>query len=66
MIVHHPLPADDPRQRQPNIALAKAVLGWAPTVCLKEGLERTVAYFDRVLSGTVGEIGHASRVAAIA
>jgi UDP-glucuronate decarboxylase len=65
-IAHRPLPADDPRQRQPNIALAKAVLGWTPTVPLKEGLERTVAYFDRMLSGTVEEFRRASRAAAIA
>ena len=65
-IVHRPLPADDPRQRQPDIALAKTVLGWTPTVSLKEGLERTVAYFDHMLSGTVEELGVASRNAAIA
>jgi UDP-glucuronate decarboxylase len=65
-IVHRPLPADDPRQRQPNIALAKAILGWTPTVELKEGLERTVAYFDRMLSGTVEEFRRTSRAAAIA
>lgn len=40
-----PLPADDPRQRQPNIQTAKTVLGWNPTVPLSEGLERTVQYF---------------------
>jgi UDP-glucuronate decarboxylase len=65
-IAHQPLPADDPRQRQPNIALAKAILGWTPTVQLKEGLERTVAYFDRMLSGTVEEFRRTSRAAAIA
>jgi UDP-glucuronate decarboxylase len=65
-IVHRPLPADDPRQRQPDIALAKTVLGWTPTVSLKEGLERTVGYFDHMLSGTVEELGVASRNAAIA
>lgn len=42
---HLPLPADDPKQRQPNIERAKALLGWAPTVMLSEGLTRTVAYF---------------------
>jgi UDP-glucuronate decarboxylase len=45
-----PLPADDPRQRQPDIARAKAVLGWQPKVQLEEGLTRTIAYFDRLLS----------------
>ncbi len=40
-----PLPSDDPRQRQPDIALAKEKLGWAPSVPLEEGLKRTIAYF---------------------
>ena len=42
---HLQLPADDPKQRQPNIERAKAVLGWSPTVPLADGLKRTVAYF---------------------
>ena len=45
-----PLPADDPKQRQPSIALAKEKLGWQPTVPLKEGLAHTIDYFDRLLS----------------
>lgn len=44
-IVQHPLPADDPRQRQPDITLAKNVLGWQPTVTLEAGLRRTIEYF---------------------
>jgi len=44
-IVHKPLPADDPKQRQPNIALARKVIKWEPTIPLEEGLKRTVAYF---------------------
>ena len=40
-----PLPADDPRQRQPEIGRAQDMLGWSPTVPLREGLRRTVAYF---------------------
>ena len=44
-IEFRPLPADDPRQRQPDISLAKAKLGWEPQVQLREGLERTIAYF---------------------
>jgi UDP-glucuronate decarboxylase len=44
-IVHKPLPADDPRQRRPDITLAKQVLNWEPKVPLEEGLQRTIAYF---------------------
>jgi UDP-glucuronate decarboxylase len=44
-IVHKPLPADDPRQRRPDITKAKALLDWQPTVPLEEGLNRTIAYF---------------------
>jgi UDP-glucuronate decarboxylase len=43
---HRPLPADDPRQRQPDIAKAKAALDWEPRTPLKEGLVRTIAYFE--------------------
>ena len=48
-IEYRPLPQDDPRQRQPDIARAQQVLGWAPTTALEDGLARTVAYFDRLL-----------------
>jgi UDP-glucuronate decarboxylase len=44
-IVHKPLPADDPRQRQPDITLAKQVLDWEPKIPLEEGLKRTIARF---------------------
>ena len=44
-IVFKPLPEDDPKVRQPDIAKARALLGWEPRVPLREGLERTVAYF---------------------
>ena len=44
-IVHRPLPADDPKQRRPDITLAKKHLGWEPAVPLEEGLKRTIAYF---------------------
>ncbi len=45
-IVHQPLPADDPKQRRPDITLAKKILGgWEPKVGLEEGLSRTIAYF---------------------
>lgn len=48
-IIHKPLPKDDPKQRQPNITLAKEKLGWAPIVELKDGLASTVEYFDAQL-----------------
>ena len=48
-IVFRELPFDDPRQRQPDITLAKAELGWEPTVPLSEGLARTIDYFRRSL-----------------
>jgi UDP-glucuronate decarboxylase len=44
-IEHRPLPLDDPRQRQPDITLARTLLGWEPTVPLEQGLARTVDYF---------------------
>lgn len=49
-IVFRPLPADDPVQRRPDISLARARLGWEPTVGLDQGLQRTIAYFDALLS----------------
>lgn len=48
-IVYKPLPQDDPRQRQPDIALAKKTLGWEPKVKLEEGLSKTIEYFKTVL-----------------
>ncbi|HEX8961578.1 MAG TPA: UDP-glucuronic acid decarboxylase family protein [Rhodocyclaceae bacterium] len=45
-----PLPSDDPRQRQPDISLAKATIGWEPTVALREGLVRTIEYFRDFLA----------------
>jgi len=48
-IIHHDLPIDDPKQRQPDISLAKERLGWEPNVQLKEGLNKTIEYFDKVL-----------------
>ena len=44
-----PLPSDDPQQRQPDIALARELLGWEPTIALEAGLTRTIAYFDTLL-----------------
>ncbi len=48
-IVYQPLPEDDPRQRQPDISLARKTLGWEPKVPLEEGLRKTVAYFKQFL-----------------
>jgi UDP-glucuronate decarboxylase len=47
-LVFKPLPSDDPRQRQPDISLAREVLGWSPTTELEQGLERTIRYFHDV------------------
>ena len=44
-IVHKPLPSDDPKQRQPDITLARKVLKWEPTIQLEDGLKRTIEYF---------------------
>ena len=49
-IEHKPLPQDDPKQRQPDISLAKKELGWEPTIQLREGLEKTVEYFRGLLA----------------
>ena len=45
-----PLPQDDPKQRRPDISRAESLLDWRPKVPLREGLARTIAYFDRLLS----------------
>ncbi len=49
-IVHKPLPKDDPRQRKPDISLAKELLDWEPQVRLQEGLSKTIEYFESLLS----------------
>ena len=49
-IVHRPLPQDDPRQRRPDISEAQRLLGWRPTVPLKEGLNKTLPHFEGLLS----------------
>jgi UDP-glucuronate decarboxylase len=49
-IVNLPLPNDDPARRRPDISLAKEKLDWEPTIALDQGLERTIAYFDKLLS----------------
>ena len=48
-IVHQPLPADDPRQRRPDLTLANQLLGWAPGIPLHDGLQKTIAYFKTMV-----------------
>jgi len=48
-IVFKPLPQDDPKQRQPDIKLAKRVLGWEPKIDLEQGLKETISYFSKVI-----------------
>jgi UDP-glucuronate decarboxylase len=48
-LVRMPLPADDPKQRKPDITKAKTVLGWEPKVQLEDGLKETIAYFKKLL-----------------
>jgi UDP-glucuronate decarboxylase len=49
-LVFHPLPEDDPTQRQPTIDQAKNILGWTPKIDLEEGLARTIAHFRAQLA----------------
>lgn len=51
-VVREPLPGDDPRQRQPDISIAKERIGWTPKINLREGLEKTIAYFDARLANS--------------
>jgi UDP-glucuronate decarboxylase len=51
-IIHRPRPDDDPRQRRPDISKAQAMLSWEPQTLIKDGLERTVDYFDKMLSNS--------------
>ncbi len=49
-IAFKPLPSDDPRQRQPDITLAKEKLGWNPDIKLEEGLIKTIEYFQSIMA----------------
>ncbi len=49
-LVFMPLPSDDPRQRKPDISLAKNELAWAPEISLNAGLDKTVEYFQKILN----------------
>ena len=55
-LTFHPLPQDDPKQRQPDISMARDILGWQPVVALEQGLKKTIAYFERLLQEMDG--GH--------
>ena len=63
-IIVKPLPVDDPMQRCPDISLARKTLGWEPRVTLEEGLRRTIAYFDALLSGSPSSEAHRSTATA--
>jgi len=62
-IVHRPMPQDDPRQRRPDISSAHDILDWTPRIPLREGLKRTIAYFDNLLAD---ESVHANLTTAVA
>jgi UDP-glucuronate decarboxylase len=49
-LIEKPLPSDDPKRRRPDITMAKEKIGWLPKVLLKEGLQKTIKYFDTLLS----------------
>jgi UDP-glucuronate decarboxylase len=49
-IVRRPMPVDDPRQRQPDISQAKERLNWTPRTSLKDGLKRTLSYFEGLIA----------------
>jgi len=48
-IIYQPLPQDDPLQRQPDISLARKKLSWQPKVALKEGLRKTIEYYEKIV-----------------
>ncbi len=59
LLLYKSLPVDDPKQRQPDITLAREALGWQPTISLDEGLTKTVEYFYKLLQGQVSpEVSH--------
>jgi UDP-glucuronate decarboxylase len=63
-LVFKPLPTDDPRQRQPDIALARQILRWEPTIELAEGLARTIEYFrERLLTQQIADLAAMARSA---
>jgi UDP-glucuronate decarboxylase len=53
-LVHRPMPADDPQKRRPDVSEAEKLLGWRPTTSLREGLAKTIPYFERLIAeGTI-------------
>ena len=54
-VVHYPIPEDDPRRRRPDIQRAKEHLGWEPKISMREGLNRTIAFFREELKRTTLE-----------
>jgi dTDP-glucose 4,6-dehydratase len=59
-LTFHPLPQDDPKQRQPDITKAKALLGWEPQIDRAEGLKRTYAYFKSLSPEELRQTDHAN------
>jgi UDP-glucuronate decarboxylase len=53
-LVFKPLPSDDPKQRKPDTAMANYLLSWAPSTQLEQGLVKTIAYFELLLSNKAG------------
>jgi UDP-glucuronate decarboxylase len=51
-MIFRPLPEDDPMQRKPDITLAKEKMGWVPRISLKEGLLKTITYFNDLLKNS--------------
>ena len=58
-VTYQDLPEDDPKVRQPDISLARSVLGWEPKIELEEGLERTLGWFRTRVQGRVGDSSEA-------
>jgi UDP-glucuronate decarboxylase len=64
-LIFKPLPVDDPKQRQPDITLARKKLNWTPKVQLSDGLERTVAYFRSVVTGKIASVDGESKATTV-
>jgi UDP-glucuronate decarboxylase len=63
VVEHRPLPQDDPTQRRPDISRARQLLGWHPSIALRQGLERTVPYFaERLKRSSTRQAKHNGRL----